>query len=71
MAELAEMDDHMLSDLVVHRSEIEGRLRRPRADFGTDDVSRPTFTRKQGQPRKPQKKRGIDDARGRRIPQLT
>jgi len=27
MTELAEMDDHMLRDLGLHRSDIEGRLR--------------------------------------------
>jgi uncharacterized protein YjiS (DUF1127 family) len=39
MTELAEMDDHMLRDLGLHRSDIEGRLRRQRVNVGTDDAS--------------------------------
>ena len=42
--ELAQMDDHMLRDLGVHRSEIEGRLRRQQRNVGTDAsaISNPT-----------------------------
>jgi len=32
MAELAELDDHMLHDIGLRRSEIENRVRRPRTD---------------------------------------
>jgi len=39
MTELAEMDDHMLRDLGIHRGEIEDRLRAQRADVGTEDAS--------------------------------
>jgi uncharacterized protein YjiS (DUF1127 family) len=39
MTELAEMDDHMLRDLGIHRGEIEHRLRAQRADVGTTDAS--------------------------------
>jgi uncharacterized protein YjiS (DUF1127 family) len=35
--ELARMNDHMLRDLGITRSEIESRLRRPRGDIGTDN----------------------------------
>ena len=38
MTELAEMDDHMLRDLGIHRGEIEDRLRAQRADVGTEDA---------------------------------
>ena len=39
MTELAEMDDHMLRDLGLHRSDIEGRLRPQRVNAGTDNAS--------------------------------
>ena len=39
MTELAEMDDHMLRDLGIHRGEIEYRLRAQRADVGMEDAS--------------------------------
>ena len=35
--ELARMNDHMLRDLGITRSEIESAVRRPRANVGTDD----------------------------------
>jgi uncharacterized protein YjiS (DUF1127 family) len=38
MTELAEMDNRMLRDLGISRSEIQGLLRRPRVDVGPDDV---------------------------------
>jgi len=34
MTELAEMDERMLRDMGIHRSEIENLLRRPRANVG-------------------------------------
>jgi uncharacterized protein YjiS (DUF1127 family) len=39
MTELAEMDDYMLRDLGIHRSEIGNRLRRQQANVGTDEAS--------------------------------
>ena len=39
VTELAEMDDHMLRDIGLRRTEIEDRLRQQRANVGTDDAS--------------------------------
>jgi uncharacterized protein YjiS (DUF1127 family) len=39
MAELADMDDHMLRDLGINRSEIKSRLRLQRANVETADAS--------------------------------
>ena len=48
MTELAEMDDHMLRDLGIHRGEIEDRLRAERADVETKDAS--VFSNSTAQP---------------------
>lgn len=37
IAELANMNDHMLRDLGITRGEIENTVRRPRANIGMDD----------------------------------
>ena len=39
MTELAKMDDHMLRDLGIHRSEIENQLRAQQAGVGTNNAS--------------------------------
>jgi uncharacterized protein YjiS (DUF1127 family) len=47
ITELASMNDHMLRDLGITRSEIENAVRRPRANVGTDDG--PVFSSVTGQ----------------------
>ena len=53
MTELPEMDDYMLRDLGLHRSDIEGRLRRQRANVGTDDASFASNTTARSHPHLP------------------
>jgi uncharacterized protein YjiS (DUF1127 family) len=47
IAELADMNDHMLRDLGIARSEIESTVRRPRAKVGTNDA--PVFSNDTGE----------------------
>jgi uncharacterized protein YjiS (DUF1127 family) len=42
MTQLAELDDHMLRDLGIARCEIASKVRRPRANVGSDDALVPT-----------------------------